>query len=84
MVKQNDMASTFPHGDGSPRDSYKFTYYSFEPNSSLPRNQPRISANFSENKYNEHAKNGFRYWYAEKPGVSCKWIEFLMFKITNH
>ena len=28
MVKQNDMASTFPHGDGSSRDSYKFTYYS--------------------------------------------------------
>ena len=74
IVKQNDMVMNPPYGYQSKNNSGgKFTYYSYGPKSSIPRNPSRISASFNRNKFNQHAKNGFRYWFEEKPGVSCKY-----------
>ncbi len=62
-----------PYGYEVPSNSAgKFTYYTYGPRSNTLRPGGSIHIKMG-NKYNNHAKSGFKYWYQDKPGVPCKY-----------
>ena len=64
QVKQADMVRYPPYGYPTPTQSYNM----LPTRASYPGDQMCRTGNRSQNKFNNHAKRGFKYWYEEKKG----------------
>ena len=75
-VKEHDMHRYPPYGYMNRPEPEPQMYYTYIPirQKSAPQKRPKPD-NKHYTVYNNHAKNGFRYWYQEKEPPKCMFVD---------